>query len=123
MVTSLVDRCGRYLKMYKPTTSREPAPARNYTRINIGDVGFIRRGQFHLLFSAGSSLGQRLPGRDVPSTFEELDIGTLASGQPRRPGCLHTPTVRQVGTGLLDATGFTTLCVPSLAPSPFTVFE
>jgi len=108
--------------MYKLTTSREPAPARNYTRINIGDVGFIRRGKFHLLFSAGSSLGQRLPGRDVPSTFEELDIGTLASGEPRRPGCLHTPTVRQVGTGL-DVTGITTSCVPSLAPSPSSVFE
>ena len=63
-----------------------------------------------------------MPGRDVPSTFEELDVGTLASGQPRRPGCLHTPTVRQVGAGL-DATGFTTLYVPSLAPSFSTVFE
>lgn len=122
MVTSFVDCCAWYLKTYKPTTSREPAPARNYTRIYVGDVGFIRRGQFHLLFSAGSSLGQRLPGRDVPSTFEELDIGTLASGQPRRPGCLHTPSVRQVGAGL-DATGFTSLCVPSLAPSSSTVFE
>lgn len=93
--------------------TREPAPSQSYMRINVGDVGFIRRGQFHLLFSAGCPLGERQPGVDVPLTFEELNIGTLATGQPRRPGCLHTPNVQQVGAGL-DATGFTTLYVPSL---------
>jgi len=52
MVTPFIDCCGWYLKICKPTISREPAPARSYTRINIGDVGFIHRGQFHLLDSA-----------------------------------------------------------------------
>ena len=80
---------------------------------SVGDVGFIRRGQFHLLFSAGSELGGRRPGHDVPSTFEKLDVGTLESGQPRPPGCLHTPTVQQIGTSF-DATGPSNSCVLSL---------
>ena len=113
---SFVDGCGSWLKNWIPTTSREPAPTQNYTRINIGDVGFIRRGQFHLLFSAGSPLGERQLGDDVPFEFEELNVGTPVSSEPRRPGCLHTPAVRWVGTGL-DVTGFTTLYVPSLGPS------
>lgn len=83
-----------------PITSREPAPTRNYARISIGDVGFIRRGQFHLLFSAGSPLGGRQPGEDVPATFEELTVGDPVSGEPRLPGCLRTDTVREIGAGL-----------------------
>ena len=73
-------------------------------RINVGDVGFIRYGQFNLLFSAGSPLGERRLGEDVPITFEELPVGTLIPRQPRIPGCLHTDTVREVGAGL-GATG------------------
>ena len=76
--------------------SREPSPTSRYERIGIGDVGFIRRGQFHLLFSAGTPLGDRIPGRDVPSTFEQLDIGTPESRPPRQSGCLRTSNVRQV---------------------------
>ena len=91
-------------------TSREPAPTHNYTRISIGDVGFIRRGQFHLLFSAGCPLGDRQLGDDVPDTFEELSIGTPVFGQPRLPVCLRTDTVREVGAGL-GATVPTTLYV------------
>ena len=75
---------------------REPAPT-NYTRISIGDVGFTRDGQFHLLFSAGSPLGTRRPGIDVPEMFEELDIGTPAYKQPRLPGCICTDTVQELG--------------------------
>lgn len=93
-----------------PTTPREPAPTYSYARINIGDVGFIRRGQFHLLFSAGSPLGDRKLGDDVPTTFEELNVGTSVSGQPRSPGCLRTDTIREVGAGL-GATVSATLCV------------
>ena len=96
-----------------PATSREPAPTHNYTRISIGDVGFIRRGQFHLLFSAGCPLGERQLGDDVPDTFEELSIGTPVFGQPRLPVCLRTDTVREVGAGL-GATVSTTLYVPSI---------
>jgi len=86
---------------------REPAPASSYTRVNIGDVGFLRYGKFYLLFSAGSPLGNRRLGEDVPATFEQLDVGTPALLEPRPPGCLHTSTIREVGAGL-DAMGHTT---------------
>ncbi|KAF9644731.1 hypothetical protein BDM02DRAFT_3174168 [Thelephora ganbajun] len=86
----------------------EPAPTPDYTRIKIGDVGFIRRGQFHLMFSAGSPLGLRQPGVDVPITFEQLDVGTLVPSEPRPSGCLRTPTVRPIGADLVD-TEFTPL--------------
>ena len=106
------DRCDKYLKTWKPTISREPAPT-NYTRVTVGDVGFIRRGRFHLLFSAGSPLGERRRGEDVPTTFEELTVGTPVRDQPRFPSCLCTNTVREVGAGLGAAVS-TTLCVLSL---------
>jgi len=103
-------------KDLNPVTSREPAPTHNYTRISIGDVGFIRRGQFHLLFSAGCPLGDRQLGEDVPATFEELSIGTPVFGQPRLPVCLRTDTVREVGAGV-GATVSTTLYVLSIMHS------
>jgi len=81
-------------------TFREPAPTQSYKRISLGDVGFIRRGQFHLLFSAACPLGERRLGIDVPSTFEELEAGSPALGQPRLPGCLRTDTVREIGASL-----------------------
>jgi len=111
-----IDRCGLCLKIWISTIPREPAPTHNYPRINIGDVGFIRRGQFHLLFSAGSPLGDRRLGDDVPATFEELTVGTPVSGQPRLPGCLRTDTVREIGAGF-GATVPTALCVLSPEPS------
>ena len=92
--------------------SRQPAPA-DYARIAIGDVGFIRRGRFHLLFSAGSPLGERELGEGVPTTFEQLTVGTPARDQPRLPGCLCTTTVREIGAGL-GATIPTALYVPRL---------
>ena len=109
----MVTRCfSRYLRMTsEDTTCREPAPT-DYTRINIGDVGFICRGQFHLLFSAGSPLGERRR-EDVTTTFEPLTVGNLVRGQPRLPGCLRTDTIREVGAGLGAALS-TTLCVLSL---------
>ena len=93
--------------------SREPSPTIRCPRINIGDVGFIRRGKFHLLFSAGCPLGDRQLGDDVPTTFEPLDVGTLDSSQPRKPGCLHTESVRRIETGLGVATS-----ASLYAPSP-----
>jgi len=33
-------------------------------------------------------------------TFEELTVGTPVFSQPRKPGCLHTDAVREVGAGL-----------------------
>ena len=75
--------------------SRQPAPA-DYGRIAIGDVGFIRRGRFHLLFSAGSPLGERELGKDVPATFEQLMVGEPVRDEPRQPGCFRTTTVREI---------------------------
>ena len=83
----------------KTAASRQPSPV-DYTRIAIGDVGFVRRGRFHLLFSAGSPLGERQLGEDVPTTFEKLTVGTPVRDQPRLPGCLCTTTVRGIGAGL-----------------------
>lgn|ERR1700753_487605 len=100
-----------FLRVWYSTNFREPAPT-NYTRVRIGDVGFIRRGQFHLLFSAGSPLGERRLGIDVPDTFEELKVGSPAFSQPRLPTCLRTDTVRELGVGLGAAVS-TPVYVPS----------
>jgi len=101
-----------YLRMISEDAAcREPAPT-GHTRISIGDVGFIRRGQFHRLFSAGSPLGERQRGEDVPTTFEPLTVGDLARGQPRLPGCLRTDTVREVGAGLGAAISTTLYVLP-----------
>jgi hypothetical protein len=78
-------------------TVREPAPTHSFKRIQLGDVGYIRRGRFHLLFSAGCPLGERRLGVDVPPTFQQLDVGPADNSQPRRPGCLSTSTVREAG--------------------------
>ena len=72
-----------FLKSKHP---REPAPIYSYKRVQPGDVGYIRRGRFHLLFSAGCPLGSRRLGVEVPDTFEPLDVGRLIYGQPRLPG-------------------------------------
>ena len=79
---------------------REPAPIYSYKRVKLGDVGYIRRGRFHLLFSAGRPLGSRQLGVDVPLTFEPLDVGPIIFSQPRLPGYLCTSTVKETGAGL-----------------------
>ena len=68
----------------------------NYPRIRVGDVGFIRRGSFHLLFSAGCPLGSRQLGHDVPLTFEQLNVGPSVFSTPRAPGCFRTDTIREL---------------------------
>ena len=56
-------------------------------------------------------------GRDVPDTFEPLNVGIPEFGKPRRPDCLGTPTIRHRGAEL--GTGITR-CVPPLGlPSTF----
>ena len=79
---------------------REPAPIYSYKRVKLGDVGYIRRGRFHLLFSAGCPLGSRQLGADVPLTFKPLDVGHVIFGQPRLPGYLSTSTVKETGGGV-----------------------
>jgi len=54
-LVSLIHRNDKY--------PREPAPIHSYERVELGNVGYIRRGHFHLLFSAGCPLGTRRPGR------------------------------------------------------------
>lgn len=77
--------------------TREPGPIYSYKRVRLGDVGYMRRGRFHLLFSAGVPLGSRELGVDVPTTFEPLDVGSIISGETRPPGYLHTESVQQIG--------------------------
>ena len=80
--------------------TREPAPLSSFKRIQLGDVGYILRGCFHLLFSAGRPLGRRVLGVDVPHTFEQLDVGPTFVTQPRSPGYLSTNAVRETPTRL-----------------------
>jgi len=93
---------------------REPVSADN-KRIRIGDVGFIRRGQFHLLFHAGSSLEEVQLGDDVPTTFTPLTIGKTAFRDPRPSDCLHVGAVEEYGAGL-GVMVPVPLCVLSLRP-------
>jgi len=74
-------------------------------------VGFIHRGEFHLLFSAGCPLGERQPGVDVPVTFEELAVGTTVFGKPRPAG--HLRIFQEPGAGP-GVSASTTPCVLSI---------
>jgi len=105
-----LDPCRWCLKTRNPTTSRDPTPV-NYPRVRIGDVGFVRRGRFHLLFSAGCPLGERQPGVDVPVTFKELTVGTTVFSQPRPAGCIQTFQEFGVGPSVSVST---TPYVPSI---------
>ena len=79
--------------MYRLNT-RGPAPLSYFKRVQPGDVGYVRTGCFHLLFSAGSPLAERKPGVDVPLTFKQLDIGPIMNHQPWLPGCLVADNAR-----------------------------
>lgn len=85
------------LRALSESNDREPAPIYSYKRIRLGDVGYIREGRFHLLFSAGIPLGTRELGVDVPHTFEHLDAGHIIHGEVRPPGYLRTSTVKEMG--------------------------
>ena len=63
-------------------------------------MGYVRRGFFQLLFSAGLPLGERQLGADVPLTFKPLDVGPIHRTQPRLSGCLSTITVRGSGVDI-----------------------
>jgi len=82
--------------MYVAT--REPAPLYYFERIRLGDVGYIRRGCFNLLFSAGCPLDARELGVGVPRTFEPLDVGPILNTEPRSPGFLSAGGVREIPT-------------------------
>ena len=55
-------------------------------------MGYVRRGCFNLLFSAGCPLGERQPGIDVPLAFQPLNLGPIINTQPRLPEYLSTNT-------------------------------
>lgn len=80
--------------------AREPAPTVSLQPTKVGDVGYIRRGHFHLLFSAGCPLGERQLGVDVPPTFEPLTVGHIVYSQPRLPGSLSVNSIRETGVSL-----------------------
>jgi len=82
------------------TTTREPAPLNYFKRIQLGDVGYVRRGCFHLLFSAGCPLDERQLGVDVPLTFRPLTVGPIINNQPRLPGYLSANAVCKAGVDL-----------------------
>ena len=73
---------------------REPSPHSYFERIRPGDVGYIREGCFHLLFSAGCPLDERELGVHVPRNFTELKVGKVFNRQPREPGFLATKNVQ-----------------------------
>ena len=75
--------------------TREPTPLQYFKRVQPGDVGYIHRGRFNLLFSAGCPLGGREPGIDVPITFKQLDVGTIVNTLPRLPGYTSSKTVQE----------------------------
>ena len=77
-------------------TIREPGPHSYFKHIQLGDVGYIREGCFHLLFSAGCPLGEREPGVHVPLNFKELKVGQIFNRQPREPGYLATKSVQAI---------------------------
>ena len=97
--------------------TREPAPLDYFNRVQLGDVGYVRRGCFNLLFSAGCPLGERQLGADVPLTFQPLTVGPIIKVQPRLPGYLSTKTFREAGVGL-GASICAVPCVRPIAPVP-----
>ena len=74
---------------------REPAPLPYFRRVQPGDVGYIRRGCFNLLFHAGCSLDTGQLGVGIPRTFKQLDVGPIFNTQSLLPGCLSTNNVRR----------------------------
>jgi hypothetical protein len=83
-------------------------------------VAYIREGCFYFLFSAGSPLGARELGVDVPSAFEQLKIREIDGGDPLESGCLCTNGVRATSSSpRVTSPGSTS--TPPAAPYAFSV--
>ena len=110
-------RCSVFFHVFylKARNHREPAPLDYFKRIQLGDVGYVRRGYFNLLFSAGCPLGERQLGVDVPLTFQPLAVGPIINLQPRPLGHLSTKTFRETGVGV-GASISVVPCVHSVVP-------
>ena len=82
-------------------------------------MGFIRRGQFHLLFSASRSREKQLE-REVPGSFVEIqpDFTETTPGKSREPGCLRTDIVREFGAKIGVSVSAAMYVRSSEPPSP-----
>jgi hypothetical protein len=77
----------------------EPSPGEHYTAVEIGDVGFIRKGSFHRMFNILLS-GDDPSHRDgVPQCHEPLVLGTRS---PVATSTLQPNDLRS--NGVLDRT-------------------
>ena len=86
------------------------------TKINVGDVGYIRDGRFEVLFPALSASEIRGKKIEVPSGFE----GAIAKRTEKirdDAGCLHTTNVKYTGP-FKDGQTFTPLYVLFIALWP-----
>jgi len=50
----------------------DPSPSNPDRPVEVGDVGFIRRGRFHRLFNALLPAGDKLQDHGVPEYYEQL---------------------------------------------------
>jgi len=98
--------------------TREPAPLPDFKCVQLGDVGYILRGCFHLLFSAGKPLDGRELGVDVPRTFKQLHVGPTFNTQPGPQGYVSTNTVQETSTRLRASTCPYVHSIVSISPKP-----
>lgn len=85
----------------KISLHRQPAPLTTYNRINIGDVGYVRSGRFHLLFSGRKGSCDRIRGhaQEVPANYEPIIVEDwqISEDQPRKPGSIKTALIKTTG--------------------------
>ena len=82
---------------YRPTQAfvhsihRQPSPSSGHSRVQIGDVGYIRDGGFRVLFNAAK------PDGAVPDGFVPLKIGDVHNNQPRKRSLLWARSINLLG--------------------------
>ncbi|OSC98124.1 hypothetical protein PYCCODRAFT_1471329 [Trametes coccinea BRFM310] len=80
-----------------PLWAPDPPPGTN--PVELGDVGWVRRGEFVALFNACRAADDRQPLNAVPSGYEPLDPSTLVTRGPResiRQEVLHSRSIKQL---------------------------
>ncbi|KAI8996221.1 hypothetical protein BD414DRAFT_533935 [Trametes punicea] len=76
-----------------------PDPSPGSSPIEIGDVGWVRRGEFIPLFNAFRAASDRQPFKAVPAGYEQLDRSQLVIRGPRetiRQEILHSRNIQQL---------------------------
>ncbi|TCD61451.1 hypothetical protein EIP91_008408 [Steccherinum ochraceum] len=101
----------------------QPAPHPSHGTVQIGVVGYMQGGHFLPLFHAGLPPGNRKPDKDVPDDFIQLNVGEIAHGQPRKPGCLHTKSIKRKNAKLDVAAESPLSPFSALAELEFESFE